>query len=221
MQTNFFDAFNDWLRNTETSIVNTISAISPWLAPLAPAFMTYQHAVDTLAFPLSVAIPTAAVVEILGFSTVSTSLAFWFYNRRNTAESKRAPVEVAIAAFVFYLTLIVVSNVLLDTFDNAKWAVITVRALFTLQSIPAALIVAVRTQHRDLLSQMERDRIARRTSTPNKKTSDEQDANGSRTFASLTNEEREYLKKADSKEAAHKFGVTPRAVQKWKSKLNA
>lgn len=221
MQTNFFDTFNDWLRNTETSIVNTISAISPWLAPLAPAFMTYQHAMYTLAFPFAVALPTALVVEILGFSTVSTSLAFWFYNRRNTAGAKRAPVEIAIGAFVFYLALIVVSNVLLDAFENARWAVITVRALFTLQSIPAALIVAVRTQHRDLLAQIERDRNSKRTGTANKKDEEERDANGSRTFASLTNEEKDYLKQADSKEAAQKFGVTPRAIQKWKSRLTA
>lgn len=221
MQTNFFDTFNDWLRNTETSIVNTISAISPWLAPLAPAYMTFQHAMYTLAFPFAVALPTALVVEILGFSTVSTSLAFWFYNRRNTAGAKRAPVEIAIGAFVFYLALIVVSNVLLDAFENARWAVITVRALFTLQSIPAALIVAVRTQHRDLLAQIERDRNNRRTGAANKKDEEERDANGSRTFASLTNEEKEYIQQIDSKVAAKKFGVTPRAVQKWKSRLTA
>ncbi len=221
MQTNFFETFNAWLRNTESSIVNTISAISPWLAPLAPAFMTFQHASNTLDFPPAVAYPTAAVVEILGFSTVSTSLAFWFYNRRNTAAGKRAPVEIAIGAFVFYLALIVVSNVLLDTFDNAKWAVITVRALFTLQSIPAALIVAVRTQHRDLLAQIEREKNAPRTGSPNKKGKDERETNGSRTFASLTNEEKEYLLRVNSKEAALKLGVTPRAVQKWKARLES
>lgn len=221
MQTNFFETFNVWLRNTESSIVNTISAISPWLAPLAPAFMTFQHASNTLAFPPAVAYPTAAVVEILGFSTVSTSLAFWFYNRRNTAAGKRAPVEIAIGAFVFYLALIVVSNVLLDTFDNAKWAVITVRALFTLQSIPAALIVAVRTQHRDLLAQIEREKNAPRTGSPNKKGDSERETNGSRTFASLTNEEKEYLLRVNSKEAALKLGVTPRAVQKWRARLES
>lgn len=155
---NNFEKLNDWVRDTESSIVNLISAIAPWLAPLAPAFMTYQHTRNTLNFPVWIALPGAVTVEILGFSTVSTFLAFWFHNRKKQAEARRAPIGLVIFAFVFYLTLILVSNVLLDTFDNAKWAVITVRGLFTLQSIPAALIVAVRTQHRDLLSVIEKEK---------------------------------------------------------------
>ena len=38
----------------------------------------------------------------------------------------------------------------------------TVRALFTLQTIPAALIVAVRTQHRELLSEIRKEKLQKR-----------------------------------------------------------
>lgn len=158
---NKFEELNDWVRNTESSIVNFISVFAPWLAPLTPAYMTYQHAMGTLHFPPFFAITGAVLVEVLGFSSVSTFLSFWFYNRRNRAESKRAPIEVVIFAFLFYLALIIFSNVLLDTFPSENWAGITVRALFTLQTIPAALIVAVRTQHKDLLSEIAKEKSQR------------------------------------------------------------
>lgn len=155
---NTFDKLNDYIRNIESSVVNFLSVFAPWLAPLTPAYMTYGHATGVLKFPPYIALPAAILVEILGFSAVSTFLSFWFYNRKNTANMKRAPIEVVVFAFAFYLALIIFSNVLLDTFPSERWAEITVRALFTLQTIPAALIVAVRTQHRDLLSEIEKER---------------------------------------------------------------
>lgn len=158
MNSNSFDKLNDWIRDTENSFVNFLSAFAPWLAPLIPAYMTFQHAKDTLKFPVVFAWTGALVVEILGFSAVSTYLSFWFYNRRNRAESKRAPIILVIVAFAFYLTLIIFSNVLLDTFPDKKWAEIAVRALFTLQTIPAAMLVSVRTQHRELLSEIAKER---------------------------------------------------------------
>lgn len=161
MNSDFFERLNDWIRNTESSIVNFLSSFAPWLAPIIPAYMTYSHASGVLEFPIAVAIPAALVVEILGFSAVSTFLAFWFHNRRTTAGVKRAPIEVVVIAFVFYLALIVVSNVLLDGTKGTgyeSWAVVAVRALYTLQTIPAALIVAVRTQHRELLSEISREK---------------------------------------------------------------
>lgn len=155
---NRFDQLNDWIRDTENSIVNFLSAFSPWLAPLIPAYMTFQHAMGTLKFPFFFAFAGSAVVEILGFSAVSTYLSFWFYNRRNRAEGKKAPLTVVVVAFGFYLGLIIFSNVLLDTFPSEKWAEIVVRGLFTLQTIPAAMLVSVRTQHRELLSEIAKEK---------------------------------------------------------------
>lgn len=158
MEDNFFDRLNLWIRETEGSIVNFLSAFAPWLTPIIPAYMTFQHAQNTLGFPLWIAATSALVVEILGFSSVSTLLAFWFYNRRNSAESKKAPIFLVVIAFSFYLSLVVFSNVLLDSFPGSAWAENAVRAFFTLQTIPAALLVSVRTQHRALLKEIAREK---------------------------------------------------------------
>lgn len=219
---NFFDRLNESIRSIEGSFVNFISAVAPWLAPLAPAYMTYDHAVNTLHFPVWVALPVALVVEILGFSAVSTFMTFWFFNRRTKADAKKAPLPLVVFAFLFYLALIVASNILLDSFDNAGWAVVTVRALFTLQTIPAALIVVARAGHRSLLAEMKQERTERanRTNDANGSANGSQgEKSRSRTFANLSQSEKYYLANADSGEAAKELGVTPRAIQKWKKRV--
>lgn len=159
---NFFDRLNNTIRETESSIVNFLSVFAPWLAPVIPAYMTFQHAATTLDFPYAVAVVAALVVEILGFTAVSTYIAFWFHNKKNQAEYKKAPTGVVILAFSFYLFLIVSSNVLLDSFPESHWAEIAVRALFTLQTIPAAMLVSVRTQYHDLLKEIFQEREERK-----------------------------------------------------------
>lgn len=155
---NKFEQLNEGIRNTESSVVNLLSAVAPWLAPIAPAYMTYQHAVGVLDFPIWIALPIAAVVEIMGFSALSTFMEFWFFNRRNPAGYKKAPIETVVIAFAVYLITIISSNVLLDAFDNSKPIVITVRAMLAIQTIPAAIIVIVRAGHREFLKEIKKDK---------------------------------------------------------------
>lgn len=154
---NLFDKANAVIEGTEGSVVNLLTAIAPWGAPLIPAYMTYQHAVQVLAFPEWIALITAAVVEILGLGTISTGIKFWKFNMRKVAKSeyKKAPVGLVVVAFLFYLTAVISSNVLLDYFTGTpfqKNMLIVVRAIFTLQTIPAGLIIAVRHQHHEALN---------------------------------------------------------------------
>lgn len=221
---NTFEKINDWIRGVETSFVNLISAVAPWLAPIAPAYMTYQHAVDVLSFPLWVAVPVAVVVEILGFSAISTFMTFWFFNRRNKANYKKAPTGWVIFAFAFYLALIVASNILLDMFNNAEGAVIAVRALYTLQTIPAALIVIARAGHKSLLAEIASERAANEANEPaNRSRTDSPEANeqrtDSRTYDGLTNADKYYIVNTESKSVADELRVSQRSVQKWRKRI--
>lgn len=226
---NLFDRLNEWIRDAESSIVNFLSVFAPWLAPIVPAYMTFQHATNVLGFPYIIALAAAILVEILGFSAVSTFLAFWFYNRRNQAQSKRAPIEVIIFAFFFYLALIVSTNVLLDTFPGEKWAEISVRALFTLQTIPAALIIAVRTQHKELLSEIEKER-KQKLSERNQKVSEETESSRKVTenFPTDWRKLRKQISDADVaniaamdseqvKALSKKYNVDVRTVTNWRT----
>jgi hypothetical protein len=222
MRSNFFDKLNEAIRDIESSVVNFISAIAPWLAPLSPAYMTYEHAVNTLRFPQWVALPVALVVEILGFSTISTFMTFWFFNRRNKAESKQAPIGLVVIAFLFYLALIVTANVLLDTFDNARGAVIAVRALFALQTIPAALIVVVRAGHRAMLADLAKEKEERRAESSRKVTEDERKDAGKfpadwrRVRKLLTPEQIKEIATGKGGEIAYKYGVSERTARNWR-----
>lgn len=152
---NTFEKINNWIRNVEGSVVNLLSSIAPWGAPLPAAYMSFTHMDTVLKFPVIVSVPVAAVIEILGFATVSTILSFWSHNRHYTDETKQAPIGLTIAAFVFYLAIVLTMNVLIDATtgtSSAGIAIIAVRALLTLMSIPAALVLAVRTQHHEMLN---------------------------------------------------------------------
>lgn len=226
MDGNIFDQLNDWINSIEGSLVNFLTAFAPWLAPLIPAYMTYNHMIEFLHFDVWLAWVLALVVEILGFGTVSTGLDFWFYNRRNTAQSKKAPLTLIIISFGFYLALILTSNVIIDwakefgTLSQQSWAIIVVRFLLTLQTLPAALIVATRTGHRDLLREIKEEKLEKER----KKTKVSESFVGVRDWRNLrptlTDEDVyniAYLAPAQIKDVAVQYGVTERTVENWRS----
>jgi len=232
---NVFDTLDEWINSTEGSIVNFLTAFSPWLAPLAPAYMTYIHMIEFLKFPVPIALALALLVEILGFGTVSTALDFWFHNRKEKAGMKKAPLEVVVGVFIFYLVLILVSNVVIDVSNaylNENWqigAIIMVRALLTLQTIPGALIVAVRTGHRELLRQIKKEKEEEKLQklSESLQNSGGESNNLSENFPTdwrklrplLTPENVVYFAGLDSldiKRVAEKYKVDPRTVVNWR-----
>lgn len=242
MLQNWFDKFDEWINDTEGSLVNALTAFAPWLAPLAPAYMTYRHMVEFLDFPHLLSMSLALLVEILGFGTVSTFLDFWFHNKKEKAETKKAPLGIVVFSFGFYLCLILVSNVVIDiakafgTESQTLWAIIVVRSLLTLQTIPGALIVAVRTGHRDLLKQIKREK-AEKVSESRTKVSESGGKNGSEkeklseTFRNFPKDWRSLepmltyeqkvkiaeLSPQDVREWAGAIGVTEKTITNWRS----
>lgn len=240
---NFFDKINNWIRDTEGSVVNVLSAIAPWGAPLPAAYMSFAHMNNPLVlnFPVYISIPVAAVIEILGFATVSTILNFWSYNRKYTDEKKQAPVGITVFAFCFYLSIVLIMNVLVDATtgtEYAKWAIIGVRALLTLMSIPAALVLAVRTQHQNVLhegSNAKRERDFKKhygdnwfemmygTQPPvvNPQLTGKLPVSYATTFwrvalKTMTQEDIDFINTNDAHSVAIKFGLTDRTALNWK-----
>lgn len=165
---NFFDKLNSWIRGTEASLVNFLSAFVPWLAPLAPAYLSYRHMTEDLGFPIWVSLAVAFVVEGLGLSTVSTAMAFWSHNKKYTSDQRRAPVIVPVAAFTMYLVTIVTLNVLMEVAKipavgwDVQWVRVGAYFLLAMLSVPAAVTLATRTQHKELIDGMAREREERK-----------------------------------------------------------
>ena len=139
-----FDRLNALIQDTEFSLVNFISSIAPWLAPVAPASMTFSNTQTRLGFTFPVALATAIVVEVLGISAISTAMLFYGHNRRYKSDKNQVSLAVPVIAAVSYILIVLSVNVLLET--DWQYAGIVSRALLTLLSVPAALILAVRAQ---------------------------------------------------------------------------
>lgn len=146
---NIFDRINGWIHNVEFSVVNLVSTIAPWLAPLAPAYLSYNHMLNILHFPVEIAISIALVVEMLGLSTISTSLMFWNHNRRYSADKNKVPVIIPIFSFLFYLAIVLTVNVMLEINQTGS-AIVWSKAFLTLLTIPAAVTLAVRAMHKEV-----------------------------------------------------------------------
>jgi hypothetical protein len=143
----------------ETTLADNVAATVPWLAPLIPAAIAYDHMESVLLFDPWLAFVGAAVVELLGLSTVTTAVQFWQHNNLSlqaidgassssltqSGPEGRAPFWIAFAAAAFYFLVVITVNVLLD---EAGGTVRLAKGLLSTLSIVGALTVAIRSQHR-------------------------------------------------------------------------
>lgn len=151
---NWFKTANDNIRGAEASVVNFLSAIAPWGAPLIPATMVFYNLRGLLQFEPWIAFIAAAVVEILGLATVSTAMTFWQSNRKQRANYKKMPVIVPVVCFAWYLLVTITVNVLLEAPWQPQVLIyikLIARALLTTLSIPAAVTLSIRAIHSDAI----------------------------------------------------------------------
>ncbi len=176
-QPNFFDKINGWIRGTEGSIVNLISAIAPWGAPSPVAYMTFDHCLNALHFPDLIAFITALVVEALGISSISTALSFWAHNQKYKGEDQKAPLILAISTFIFYISVVLILNVVIDVEKHIDSnGIIVARALLSLLSIPAGVLLATRAQQTELINSIETQTVITQNKTDEQKILDQQAA---------------------------------------------
>jgi signal transduction histidine kinase len=132
------------VQELETTLVDTLAAVAPWLGPIAPAYLAYQAMVNVLMLPVWVASVIAAVIELLGISTINTSVQFWNYNQTKRQSDPNAPFWLALVMAVFYLSVVLVVNVLLD---DATVIHKTAKFLLSALSPVAAVTLSLRAQH--------------------------------------------------------------------------
>lgn len=156
----------NWLRELqrgvdalESVVLDVVAGSTPWLAPIIPAWLTFEHSQTRLGFPVWLAMAAALAVECLGLSTIHTSLQFWNYNETKRQVDAGAPFWVAIIAAIFYLAIIVVVNIILDTSPAAERLA---KALLSLISVVAGVTLALRAQHKRRLADMADRRVEER-----------------------------------------------------------
>lgn len=190
---------NDWrnvIEVSERTLVDNIAATVPWLAPVAPAFMTWLNVSSVLGWPTWVAWVVAGAVEGLGLSVVSTAFSLW----RAGANT----FKIAVATVIFYLTVIIAVNVGLDL-GAPHWVA---KALLSLLSVPGVVTLALRSQLRQDVAQQ----VLVNDQEEQKRQQDEMLQKADALAAEereyqrkLAAEEREYQRRADEQERERRF----------------
>jgi hypothetical protein len=216
---NLFDIINDWIRNSETSLVNLLSAIAPWGAPLAPAYMSYGGMTKHLGYTPFVAFIIAGVIEILGLATVHTTLVFWKYNKRYSNEAKKMPTLLAGGMFALYLVIILMTNVVLEWPQQWDYTPILARALLSLLAVPASIILAVRALHTETINDL-KDKNARKV-TGKKTETERKDSESYRKvtdYRNLPEEDKTLIRGMSTREIMQRYDVQERTARNWKGK---
>jgi hypothetical protein len=157
-----FSLLREWSRFSraiETTLIDNIASMAPWLAPVIPAYMAWHSMITSLLFPPMIAFAGALVVEFLGLSAVSTTFTFWDYNDSKRKTDQGAPVAVALITSIFYLAVILLVNVVLD---NSPFVERLAKGLLSSLSVVAAVILALRSQHSRRLQAIEQEKTDRK-----------------------------------------------------------
>lgn len=212
----FFETLDAIVDILEHTVVNTVSALSPWLAPLAPAVLVYFGLINILHFPPYLAIPIAAVIEFIGLSSVSTGMRFWAHNKRYTSDQYKVPIWIPILTFVFYLCAVLTLNIILD--NSGDWRSITAKFVLSLLAVPAVFVLASRSMLKDI-----QDEIAERYSKKKKvsenfqkvsESSQESFSKFPKDWRQLSDEQKVAVHLA-SRDELMKAGVSERTAYNW------
>lgn len=139
------EKLRSFLRELESTGLDTLAAIIPWVAPITTAWMVYNNVITYLRFDVWIAWVMAGVTEGLGLVTISTTYGFWVWNERED-KSVKEPTSIAALAAGFYLAVIIVVNVILEV-GHTEPVLIVAKALISLLSVVAGVVLALRTRH--------------------------------------------------------------------------
>lgn len=217
--------FLNWLsslsiKNLESSLIDLIAAVTPWLAPLIPAYLVYHNMAERLNYSQPFALIGAAAVEFLGLSAVHTAVTFWKWN--DNRKSDRAPMWAAVCAGAFYVVIVLTVNAALDIWKDEPGVRIAAHALLSLLSVDAALIIAMRASHarmvRDDADERERRRLERQ-SARHGVSSATNDATMTRQSEPMTRQKFVTLWQSNGHKSitalANELHVNPRTAQRW------
>jgi hypothetical protein len=203
------------VKRFEALAIDTIAAITPWLAPLIPAYLVYHNMLERLAYTELFALIGATAVEFLGLSAVHTAVTFWQWNDNH--KSERAPFWFALGAGLFYVVIVLTVNAALDIWRDVEGVKILAHALLSLLSVDAAVIIAIRAQHARMLNDKRERRLQGKGTTG--KTTHGDGATVTRHDATVTRAEFVTAWRANGHasiaELAQELGVNVRTAQRW------
>lgn len=162
-----FQFIADVMNGAERAFLDLLSVIVPYMVPIIPAYLTYFHTLDMMQFPAWVAKTAAFVVEVLGITAVATAIRFWRNNQIYKSDKEKAPFRLAVAVYCFYIVIVLTVNVILEVVSGTRsgW-VITAIGLFSLLSFPSGVLISIRAQYTEMLTDRTERKQARTEARP-------------------------------------------------------
>ena len=204
----------------ESLLVDVIASYSPWLAPVIPAYMTWHSMSSILGFPVWVAWVGAAVIETIGLSAIQTAIFFWNFNQTKGVSTPAAPFWLAVITAMFYLTVVISANVLIEVYPQSE---ILVKALLSSLSVCGGVIIAMRA------GQARRERKVEIEKQERRELRKVQGVQLAPQFAplqvqtkynwhNLPQDVKEAIRDMSAPEIVQSFGVSERTAQYWRSR---
>ena len=93
---NILGKIEGFVDSVESTAVDLVARLSPWLAPLPTAYLTATATVKHLNWPELVGAIAGVVVESLGLASVSTALELREYNAEKRRSDPVVPFKLAV-----------------------------------------------------------------------------------------------------------------------------
>ena len=143
----------------ENFLVDEVSSVAPWLAPIPSAYLVARATIVYLAWGQLLAVVAALIIESLGLSTASTALALRNYNNSRRKADEPAPFGLAACLFVCYLVITVGFTGIFELDPAlAKLA----PPLFPLLALMGSVNLALRADHKRRLQMIADERVERK-----------------------------------------------------------
>jgi hypothetical protein len=147
----------------EEGIIDFVSKLSPWIAPLPSAWFVHDATVNHLHANTGLAWVIAIVIETLGLTTTHTALGMHGWNKAHTNQpEKQAPFALSVILAVVYVAATLMLISVLEV--KPEWQHYA-PAMFPILAVVGAVNLALRSHHnnriRDEKSAIDEDKRRR------------------------------------------------------------
>lgn len=129
----------------EEGIIDFVSKLSPWIAPLPSAWFVHDATVRHLAAGSALAWIIAVVIETLGLTTTHTALGMHAWNKAHASQpEKQAPFGLSVVLAVVYVIATLMLITVLEVAPNLQHYA---PAMFPILAVVGAVNLALRSHH--------------------------------------------------------------------------
>lgn len=226
----------------DSTLIDVISSIVPWLAPLLPAYLVFDGLISKLHEPIWYGLVAGLVLEGFGLAAISTAISFWSYNqclkddkdykiakRKERGKSlivrdnQTSPFFIALITVIYYFMIVLAITVAIEI--DAVYIPVVIKAMLSSLTLGAGLLLAIRIDHQRRITKtagkISSLESRKEMETFRKVTDPSQVAHKQRSWRNLTKTEKKELVNLSVMEISLAYGITERSARNWQRNLRS